>query len=48
MVQLNIKNLLETPDYVGWKATGSANKLATERYEIPTPIVFRLTFGLDF
>ena len=48
VVQLNVKNLLETPDYIGWKATGSNTTLATERYEIPTPMVYRLTFGLDF
>jgi outer membrane receptor protein involved in Fe transport len=47
-VQLNVKNLLETPDYIGWKATGSKDKLATERYEIPTPIVIRVTLGFDF
>jgi outer membrane receptor protein involved in Fe transport len=48
LVQLNIKNLLKTDDYVGWKATGNANTLATERYEVPTPIVYRLTLGFDF
>jgi iron complex outermembrane receptor protein len=48
LFQLNIKNLLRTDDYVGWKATGSANKLATERYKVPTPLVIRLTVGLDF
>lgn len=48
LIQLNVKNLLKTPHYVGWKATGNPNKLATERYEVPTPIVYRLTFGLDF
>jgi outer membrane receptor protein involved in Fe transport len=47
-IQLNLKNILKTPDYVGWKATGSSAVLATERYEVPTPIVYRLTFGLDF
>jgi len=48
IVQLNVKNLFETPDYQGWKATGSANVLATERYEVPTTRLYRLTFGLDF
>jgi outer membrane receptor protein involved in Fe transport len=48
MVQLNIKNLTKAPQYVGWKATGSSSTLATVPYEIPTPIVYRLTFGLDF
>jgi len=47
-LQLNVKNLLQTHDYIGWKATGSSDVLATERYEVPTPIVYRLTLGLDF
>lgn len=47
-IQLNIKNLTKTPDYVGWKATGSSSVLATERYEVPTAVVYRLTLGLDF
>lgn len=47
MVQLNLKNLLKTPDYIGWKATGSSSVLATERYKIPTPLVVRLTYGID-
>lgn len=48
MVQLNVKNLTQTPDYTGWKATGSSSILSTERYEVPTPVVYRLTVGLDF
>jgi iron complex outermembrane receptor protein len=48
MVQLNIKNLTKTPDYAGWKATGSSTTLATQRYEVPTPVIYRLTVGLDF
>ena len=48
LIQLNVKNLLKTPDYVGWKSTGSSTVLATERYEVPTPVVYRVTFGLDF
>lgn len=48
LVQLNVKNLFKTPDYVGWKSTGSSTVLATDRYEVPTPIVYRLTLGLDF
>jgi outer membrane receptor for ferric coprogen and ferric-rhodotorulic acid len=48
LIQLNVKNLTKEDHYVGWKATGAANKLATERYAVPTPIVYRLTFGLDF
>jgi len=48
MVQLNIKNLTTAPQYVGWKATGSSTILATTPYEVPTPVVYRMTFGLDF
>ena len=48
MVQLNIKNLTKAPDYVGWKATGSPTILATERYKVPMPIVWRVTMGFDF
>ena len=47
-VQLNIKNLTKAPQYIGWKSTGSNTVLATTPYEIKTPIVYRLTFGLDF
>jgi iron complex outermembrane receptor protein len=48
MVQLNIKNLNKAPQYVGWKATGSSTILATTPYEVPTPITYHVTFGLDF
>ena len=48
LLQLNVKNLFKTPDYAGWKATGSSAILATERYKVPTPIVYRFTAGLDF
>jgi iron complex outermembrane recepter protein len=48
LVQLNLRNITREPHYVGWKATGSSNVLATERYEVPTPVVVRLTFGVDF
>jgi iron complex outermembrane receptor protein len=48
IVQLNIKNIFKTPVYAGWKSTGSASTLATERYKVPTPIVYRLTWGMDF
>lgn len=48
LVQLNVKNLTKADTYAGWKATGSANVLSTERYEVPTPIVYRLTVGFDF
>jgi outer membrane receptor protein involved in Fe transport len=48
VLQLNLKNLTQTSQYVGWKSTGSATVLATERYEVSTPVVYRLTLGLDF
>ena len=48
LVQLNVKNLTKAPQYIGWQKTGSNSILATVPYEIPTPIVYRLTFGLDF
>jgi hypothetical protein len=47
-VQLNIKNLTTAPQYAGWQATGSNSTLATQPYEIPTPIVYRLTYGIKF
>jgi len=46
-VQINLRNVLRTPDYVGWKATGSSSILATERYKVPTPVVYRLTLVID-
>jgi iron complex outermembrane receptor protein len=48
LVQLNVKNITEQEEFIGWKATGSANVRATERYEISTPMVYSLTFGFDF
>ncbi len=48
LVQINVKNLTKAPTYAGWKSTGSATILATERYKVPTPIVWRLTLGFDF
>ncbi|HET7536156.1 MAG TPA: TonB-dependent receptor, partial [Candidatus Didemnitutus sp.] len=48
MVQLNIKNLTKEPTYTGWKATGSATKLSTEPYEVPTAVVYSMTFGIEF
>lgn len=47
-VQLNVKNITRQAEYFGWKATGSASVIATERYEIPTAVRYSLTFGLDF
>lgn len=46
-VQLNVKNLTGEDNYAGWKATGSSNILATERYKVPLPTVYRLTFIID-
>lgn len=48
LLQLNVKNITQEDHYVGWQATGSADRLATERYKVPTPVVYRVTFGLDF
>jgi len=48
LIQLNVKNLTKAPQYIGWQATGSNSVLATTPYEIPTPLVYRVTFGLDF
>lgn len=47
-VQLNIRNLTGQSDYVGWKPTGSANIVATQRYSVSVPAVFSLTYGIDF
>lgn len=47
LVQLNIKNLTQQDEFVGWKATGSTAR-ATERYEVKTPVIYSLTLGLDF
>ncbi len=47
-VQLNIKNLTTAPQYAGWQATGSDSVLATQPYEIPTPVVYRLSYGIHF
>lgn len=47
-VQLNVKNLTQVPDYVGWKATNSPAILATERYRAPTRTAYRLTVETNF
>jgi outer membrane receptor protein involved in Fe transport len=47
-LQLNARNLTKQDDFVGWKPTGSATIVATERYRVPTPVVFSLTYGIDF
>ncbi|MBN2069362.1 MAG: TonB-dependent receptor [Opitutales bacterium] len=46
-VQLNIKNITEVSEFVGWKATGSS-ALATERYEVPTDIRYSLSYNIRF
>jgi len=46
-LQLNIKNLTGEDDYQGWKATGSATVLATERYSVPLPRIYRLSLSVD-
>lgn len=47
-VQLNIKNLTKQDDFIGWKSTGNASTVATERYRVPTYTQFSLSWGLDF
>jgi outer membrane receptor protein involved in Fe transport len=47
-VQFNIKNLTKQAEYFGWQSTSDVKAVATERYKIPTHIVFSLTYGLDF
>ncbi len=47
-VQLNVKNINRQNEYFGWKATGSSAILATQPYEISTPIRYSITFGLNF
>jgi outer membrane receptor for ferric coprogen and ferric-rhodotorulic acid len=48
LLQVNIDNLTAAPDYTGWKATGSATKLATVGYKVPDPTTYNVTLGLDF
>ncbi len=48
LIQLNVKNLTEQEQFVGWKATGSANVRSTQPYEVKTPVIYSLTVGLDF
>ncbi|HEU5079722.1 MAG TPA: TonB-dependent receptor [Opitutaceae bacterium] len=48
LIQLNVKNITGADDYAGWKATGSNTVLATERYKVDAPTVYRVTVGLDF
>ena len=46
-LQLNIHNVTGESDYQGWKATGSATTLATERYSVPIPRIYRLSMSID-
>ena len=48
MVQLNVKNLTQQDDFIGWKPTGSASAVATQRYTVPTYATFSITYGIDF
>ncbi|MFT3869503.1 MAG: TonB-dependent receptor plug domain-containing protein [Nibricoccus sp.] len=48
IVQLNVKNLTKQDDFIGWKPTGNAATVATERYAVPTYARISLTWGLDF
>ena len=48
IVQFNAKNLTKQDDFIGWKPTGVAGKVATDRYTVPTYAKFSLTWGLDF
>ena len=48
LIQLNVKNITEQEEFVGWRATGSAARLSTERYEVPTKMRWTLTYGIDF
>ncbi len=47
MVQLNIKNLLKENDYIGWQPTADGS-IATKMFKVPMPMIYRLTFGMDF
>jgi hypothetical protein len=48
MIQLNVKNLTKQDDFIGWKPTGSASAVATQRYTVPTYATFSITYGIDF
>ena len=47
LIQLNAKNLTRVDDFVGWKPSGAAGQLATERYKVPTAVRYNVRFGLD-
>jgi len=48
VVQFNAKNLTKQDDYIGWKPTGNAATVSTERYTVPTYAQLSLTWGMDF
>ena len=48
IIQVNLKNITEQEEFVGWQATGSASTRATQRYEVKTPMVYSMTLGLKF
>jgi len=48
VVQFNAKNLTKQDDFIGWKPTGNASAVATERYAVPTYAQLSLTWGIDF
>jgi outer membrane receptor protein involved in Fe transport len=47
-IQLNVKNITGQEAYAGWKATGSANTIATDPYKIDVPIRFTLSYKVSF
>ncbi len=48
VIQFNAKNLTRVDDVIGWKPSGAAGVVATQRYLVPTYAKFALTYGLDF
>jgi len=46
-IQLNVKNLTKVPEYVGWYAK-AGEAYATHRYEVPTKIIWNLSYALEF
>jgi len=47
-IQINIKNITQQDDYVGWKATGSSSIIATDPYEVSTPMRVNLSYRISF
>jgi len=46
-VQLNLKNLTQVDQFVGWYAD-AGEAYATHRYKVPTKLVWNLSYGIDF